>query len=470
MKKKIAIIVSVLCVGVVGSVATFKVVSKPKQKETIQTVEVATVKKQEVVTTIDAKGTVSFKEKNSVYAKNSGKVNSIPVKEGDYVEKGAVLIQYDKSSLDTLERQLEEAKLSLKSAKLGLDALMIPTDESQLKQLEAQISQTQKSINDLENNIKQNEKDIEKAKKDLEGGELLYSQGAISQTEYNNYKTALTNLENQKLSLQNNLDATKKQLDANNSQYQSAKNKTQDANTKNRIESQKVAIEQANLRVEQLTKDIAKFEKQSISPISGTIVKIHVADGENVTEGKLVAEVGDLNNLVITAYIPEYDMTGVKEGESVKIKSESVDGEFEGKITKVYPLAETKTIGGSEKSVVKVEISMPSGTGLKAGYTTDLTITTKVENDAIVIPIMSYMTENGGGEYVFVVKQDGTLEKRNIKVKSFKNSIASVDGLKEGEQVVSSPTDNMTDGMQINPIDAGTKNANNQQSTTTAGE
>lgn len=462
MKKKIAIIVSVIVLGVAG-VGVFTYAKKPKPSETLVSAEVDIVNTQQMITTVEADGMVAFRDKISVYAKNNGKVNNLPIKEGDPVNQGDVLVNYDKSSLDTLKRQLDDAKLSLKSANLALEGLMIPTDDSQIKQIEAQISQTEKTILDLENNLVQLDTDIAKAQTDLDGANVLYSQGAISKTEYDSFETKLTNLKNQKTSTQNSLDSTKKQLEANKAQYENAKNKNSDPSVKNKIDSQKVMVEQAKLRVNQLTEDINDFETVSTSPITGTLVKLYVTDGEAVTEGKIVAEIGNLNDLVIEAYIPEYDMDGVAVGQQVTIKSDITDQEYTGQITKVYPLAE---VNKENKSVVKVEISMPQNTPLKAGYTTDLVITTKVEDNALVIPIMSYMSEKVGdksSEYVFVVKEDGTLEKINIKVKTIKNSVASVEGLSEGEKVVSAPTETMKDGMKINPIDKTQQNeqANN---------
>ena len=146
-------------------------------------------------------------------------------------------------------------------------------------------------------------------------------------------------------------------------------------------------------------------------------------------------------------------MEGLALGQEVLIESETTEEKIKGQVAKIYPIAE---LNKDNKNVVKVEISLPPNAPLKAGYSADLTITTKVEDNALVIPIMSYMSEkvdDVNSEYVFVVKEDGTLEKRTIKVKNIKNSVASVEGLKEGEKVVSSPTDNLQDGMKVTPID-----------------
>lgn len=460
MKKKIIVIISTIIILGISGFFGFNYL---KQKQNLKVemppmVKVDKVLKQEIVTSIEVDGTVAFRNKVSIYAENTGKVLSIPIKEGDTVSKDSTIVNYDKTALETLQRQLEEAKLSLKSAKLSLEALYIPTDESQLIQLETQILQSQKSIDDINTNITQLEEKIVKAQIDLENGKKLYTQGAISLTELKNFEDALKSLEDQMTTLNSNKELASKQLDASQKQYDLAKNRVDDATNQNRIETQKVMVEQAQLRVNQLQEDINDFKTKIVSPENGTITKVYVTDGESVPEGKIVAEMGNLNDLIIEAYIPETDMEGVKEGQPVSIESDSFDGTLQGTITKVYPLAEKMNISGSEKTVVKVEISMPENSNLKAGYTVKLKITTNVEPNALVIPIISYMTETDQDPYVYIVKEDGTLEKRRIKLKSAQNSLISVEGVKEGEIVVSSPTDDMTEGMKITPTDKEIQN------------
>ncbi|MDE6182617.1 MAG: efflux RND transporter periplasmic adaptor subunit [Eubacteriales bacterium] len=456
MKKKVAIISVVVVLGVGAVIGTIFV--KQKNSANVATemqVSVATVSKQQIISTIDANGTVAFKNKVSVYAKSNGKILSIPVKEGGEVAEGDLIVSYDRTSLEALERQLSEARLSLKSANLALEALYIPADETQLNQLETQILQAEKNIKDTENNLNQLNQNISKARTDLDNAKLLYDQGAISLVDLRNYETTLENYENQKASAESNLVVLNQQLDSNKKQYESTKNKNNEATNKNRIASQKVSVEQARLRVTQLENDIKKYSTGVVAPSSGTITKIHVSDGENITEGKLVAEMGNLNDLIIESYVPEYDMEGVKEGQKVTIKSDSTNETFEGIITKIYPIAEKRTVGGSEKNVVKVEVSMPINSSLKAGYSVKLTITTNVDDNALVIPTLAYMTETNEDPYVFVVKEDGTLEKRRIKVKSFQSSLASVEGLEEGETIVASPDESLQEGMKVVPGDPG---------------
>lgn len=454
MKKKIILITAGI---VIIASATFGFVSvKQKNAQASQmqpTVQFKTVTRERITNTVDATGNVSFKNTVSVYAKNNGKVLSITAPEGTSVEKGASIIEYDKASLENLKRQLNDAQLSLKSSKLALEALYIPADEAQINQQKSQVVQYERNILDAQNNIQELEANIAKAKNDFENANILYNQGSISLTELNGFKTTLDNYEKQKRSNETNLLVAEQQLQASKHQLESLKNKVNEPANKNRIESQKVLVAQASSKVNQLQSDIKKFETNSISPVSGTITKINVKEGEPVTEGKIVAEMGDLNDMIIEAFIPEFDMYDVREGQSVKIKSDNLLEEIEGTISKIFPVAEKKSSGTSEKTVVRVHISVKDTSVLKAGYSVKLVIITNVDENALVIPTTSYMTESNQDPYVFVIKDDNTLEKRRIKIKGFDESVISVIGLEEGEFIVASPDEKLSEGMQVNKVD-----------------
>lgn len=452
MKKKVIVIISaVVILGVVGCVGFAIHKTQNKENNLTNVVQVDKVKKQQIVSSINVDGTVTFKNKVSIYAENSGKVQNIVAKEGDTVSKGGDIINYDNSTKENLERQLKEAKLSLKSAQLGLDALYIPADKTQILQLETQILQSEKNIQDTQNNINQLNDKILQGERDLQNSQSLYAQGAISKSELTNIENSLQSLKNQKISAESSLEISNQQLKANQQQLAAAKNKNNEPANKNRIESQKVILEQAKLRVSQIEKDLNKFKESVLAPENGTITKVFVSEGENVPEGKIVAEMGNLNDIIIQAYIPEYDMEGVKEGKKVTIKSESSSNTYEGTLIKVYPVAEKMNISGSEKNVVKVEVSVPENTDLKVGFTTKLNIITNVDDNALVVPIMSYMTETDADPYVYIVKEDNTIEKRRIKLKSFQGALVSVEGVNEGEIVVSSPNDDIKEGSEIIP-------------------
>lgn len=416
---------------------------------TLPVVKITEVSQDTLITTVEIDGLVTFRDTVSVYTKNMGKIQEVVYKSGDAVNEGDIIIKYDTSELDTLERQLSEAQLSLRASQNTLSGLQIPTDESQIKQLEAQIASSEKNILDIEISLNQNMKDLEQAQKDLDGASTLYSKGAISEIEYNSYKTKYDNLEYQRTSTENSIASAEKALESSIAQLESAKNRVNDASNQNQISGQKIVVEQAQLKVNNLKEDISDFEIYSTAPIAGTLLNVSVIDGATVNEGLVVAEIGDVANLVIEAYVPETDMLGIEVGQYVLIENENTKEEFESTVAKVYPVAEKIVKNGAEQNAVKIEVELPQELNITAGFSLDLTITTDVNESALTIPIMSYMTNSDGSAYVYVVRDDNTLEKKDIKILGFQNSYVSVEGLSNNERILSEPNEDTYVGMEV---------------------
>lgn len=412
-----------------------------------------TVKNEQIVTNVEVEGIIAFRETVSVYSENNAKLASFTPKVADTISKGSTIATYDTSSLDTLDRQIEEAQLSLKSAELALEALNVPTSSSQIKQLESQVTTTEKNITDLNNNLELLNTNLAIAQRDFESAEALYTQGAMALVEYTGYETKLDDLNNQIAGINTSLLANQQSLEANKIALEEAINKADDPSIKLQIESQKVAIEQAELKISNYKKDIADFEHSTISPITGTVISTHVNAGESVSEGRLMVEIGDPNDIIIEAYVPEEDMLFIVEGQEVLIENEHTKEEYYSTVTRVYPIAEKITTGTTQENSVKIEVALPKDANITTGFSVDLTITTKINDDALVVPIMAYMTESDGSAYVYVVDEENILEKRVVEVLEFQGAYASVTGLELDEVIVTDPSERMSDGVLIIPFD-----------------
>lgn len=450
MKKKVIIIITILViVAVVGT--TFYAKSKVKSTDTSNKTVISQAITKEVISSIDVEGVVRFKDEVSECSENNGKATKVLIKEGDIVQEGQVLVEYDTKELKDLKDQLTEAQLSLEQSKLSLNALKIPTDKSQLKQMEAGILTEEDGIRKIEDDLLDAKKDIEKATNDFESANILYEEGAISLKEKDTYEKALDKLNSAQKSLIANLGSSQKQLEASKLKLSTAKDKSRDDSLENNIESQKITVQQAQIRLDKIKDDINNFTTQTKASISGTILSVEIAEGEVSTKGKVIAKIGDSKKLIIEANIPEYDMKDIKLNQKVKVKSDNLDDELTGKIIKVYPTAQ-KPEGSTQSSTVKVEVGLDSVEGLISGYTADLTITTSINKDAIVIPATAYITQTNDYPYVFIVNEGNILEKRVIKIEGFDGALVSVEGVKIGEIVVSSPIDiSLTEGSKIEP-------------------
>jgi multidrug resistance efflux pump len=103
--------------------------------------------------------------------------------------------------------------------------------------------------------------------------------------------------------------------------------------------------------------------------------------GEVAAAGATIVEVGQLDQVTLTVYIPENQYGRIKLGESAKISVDSFPGKtFAGSVTYIADQAEftprnVQTVDSRSTTVYKVEITLPNpDSDLKPGMPADATL------------------------------------------------------------------------------------------------
>ena len=116
-KKKILIII-----GIVLVVAIVFVVSLLKNQEKTYTVQAEEVKKNDITSIVTANGKLSPRTDVKISAYVPARVDQLPVKEGDMVQKGQLLVQLDdteyRAAVSQAKAQLNSAEADLEQAQL----------------------------------------------------------------------------------------------------------------------------------------------------------------------------------------------------------------------------------------------------------------------------------------------------------------------------------------------------------------
>ncbi|MDD2484707.1 MAG: efflux RND transporter periplasmic adaptor subunit, partial [Eubacteriales bacterium] len=191
------------------------------------------------------------------------------------------------------------------------------------------------------------------------------------------------------------------------------------------------------------------------SPIAGTVTRVNVNLGQyaNDTESnEPMFVIEDLENLKMDVKISEYDISKIKVGQKVTITAEMLgDTSVSGVISQISPTGEKKDTATTEMVIpVKIDV-MKGDSGLIAGVTAKAKIEIQKKPAVLAIPIDSILEDPASGEsYVFKLK--GTLLKKVIVTLGvegdFNTELVSGD-LKDGDQVVLSPTFDLADGMEV---------------------
>lgn len=470
MKKKIIIIVGVLAALIIIAVIISFALKSAMPANAALVVEAERVKIDTVTSKIKTDGVVEFKDTSIIYAGTNAEIIKVNVEIGDIVNQDDIIIEYDKKALDDLKNQLSDAELNLKDSKIALQRAQSPADENEIKQAQIKINQSQSNIEEaqyrlkqLDSSIKQAQTNVDNAQKDYNTNKTLFDSGVISKDELDKYDKALVEAQNSLEGYNNQYKAenlsiktAEENLEIAKTEYDSIVNKNNLINNQKEIEAQQVQVEKAELKISQLKKDIADFRINEKASVGGTVVKVSAKEGEIPSYGSLLVEIGNENDLIIKADIDEYDMKDISVGQSVEIKGDSFNGKINGTIIKIYPIAEEKEKYGSRKTMTTVEINIDKEkiSLLKAGYTVKAEITTKTNENAKVIPLTALMTDKDGNDYVYVINDNNTVEKRDITLLSYADMYIETDGLEENEIVIIQP-ETVSVGQTVSPNIAG---------------
>ena len=261
--------------------------------------------------------------------KISGRIVSLLLQEGDWVENGKILAKLDD---EDLRHRFELAKATLNSAQAKLNKLLAGSRPEELREAEAALHQAQF--------------DLENKQAHYERMKVLFEGHVIP----------------------------KETLDNAEAVYKIAKATVQRATENYKLVKEgprKEDIEDAKAQVEQARASLKLAETQLSytvlnSPLSGVVLVKSSEMGEVVNPGTSIITLADLENVWLKAYIPEIDLSKVKWGQEVIVTTDlRPKKEYKGKISFISSQAEftPKSIQTEKErvtSVYRIKVDIPN--------------------------------------------------------------------------------------------------------------
>lgn len=340
-------------------------------------VETCTVSRGNILHTVTDTGYVQAAQKIDIYATQGGRVVIMPVKVGQRIKKGQII-------------------MVLQNRDLAMSA----------SQLQIQLSQAEAAVAAAEAVIAQGKLDVQDAQNEFDRDQDLYNVGAISQVDY---------------------DAARSRLNKNQASLEAGQQAWQSAS------------EQVNYNRSLLDSSTQKEnELQITSTIDGTLMQLPVEQEQVVSDGTLLAQVAQIDDLEIKVDLLSDDLGEVQVGQQAQVTAPVLgDGILGGEVIQIYPQAEEKqsALGVIQRRVPTI-IRLNEYGNLKPGYETRVSIITASSNDALLIPREAVITAASGEKQVMAVV-DGRIALRTITTGlTDSKNIEITGGLNEGDQIV----------------------------------
>ncbi|PYT04237.1 MAG: efflux RND transporter periplasmic adaptor subunit [Acidobacteria bacterium] len=355
---------------------------------------------------IEATGSLAADEQTDVAPTVGGRVVSVSVDLGSFVQKGQVIAQLDSADarlkLDQAQAALQQAESSVQQAeaRIGL-APGQKFDPTRVAEV-----QSAKAAYDL-------------AEKQLQRFEKLIESGDVSRSGY---------------------DQQKAQRDQLREQYQAAL--TQANQSYAAVLTARAAAEAAKVQVEQAQKGVR--DVVIYSPISGYVSDRPADVGEYLSTSSKVATVVRTNPLRVRIDVPEQSISTVHDGQGVSVSvSTYPDRSFAGRVARVSPNVSQQ----SRTLTVEAEVENNENL-LKPGQFATIRVLLPQSDPATLVPASAVKTD-GTTARVFVVK-DGVAHERLVATGQTDGGLVEIKGnVSADELVATSSVDQLADGVPV---------------------
>lgn len=345
-------------------------------------------------TRIRLSGNLEITEVNAAF-KTPGKVLEISVKEGDFVQKNALLARFE-SDILTFQKQRDDAGVT--AAESALAQLKTDTDrqrdvlDRETSMRKAEIAQAEAQVRDLEAGSRTQEiaqaqaalddakAQLDQARSDWERAQKLFKAEDISRLQYDQAQTRLRSVTaavqaaEQRLALVRE-GPRKESIELARAQLTRARAALQltEANRKELIrKAQELTLRQAEIaraKAQAGVTGVQLGDTELRASIDGVVLARPTEPGEVVAAGTPIVTLGDTARPWMRGYVTANQLGRVKLGQKVKLRTDSFkDREFDGVVTYIASEAEftPKQIQTPEERVklvyrIKVEVPNPKG-------------------------------------------------------------------------------------------------------------
>ena len=355
------------------------------------TVQAGKVERKKIVQKVSATGKIQPKTQVEISADVSAKITKLDVVEGQIVRKGEFLVELDR------ERYL-----------------------AAVESAEANVRSAEANATLVKENMTRTEKEFQRSKGLLAGG--LESQSAF--------------------------DAKQAEAQVEAARYRSALD----------------GVAQARATLKQARDDLSKT--RIYAPMSGTVSALNKEQGEialgSQFQKDVILIVADLSEMEAQVNVDENDIVTIEKGQAAEIEVDAMLGKpLKGVVYEIANSANTQAQGSTEQKTefeIKIAIVDPPPS-LRPGMTASADIITKTNESALSVPLQSVAVrtvdqlamkgekrmdaekrykadKDGFVEIVFVVENGKAVAKQVETGIQSDELIEVVNGLKEGEQVV----------------------------------
>ena len=307
---------------------------------------------RDITETVSASGKIQSEVAVAISPDVAGEIMYLPVKEGDKVKVGQLLVKIDP---DIQQSNVERLQASLNTSKANL-----ANSQSRLTQAESRLVNSTASY--------------ERTRK-------LFADKVVSQSD---------------------MDVAKSEFEVASSEVDAARQS---------VEANRFTVKSAEAGLREANKNLTRTE--IYSPVSGTVSKLNFEKGERVVgtsqmAGSDIMTISNLNEMEVLVEVNENDIIRVGLGDSCDVEVDAYLGEtFKGIVTSIANSAKSDEMGTDQVTNFEVKVrliresyahlentKLPGSSPFRPGMSATVDIKTRTVKKALAIPVQAVTTRS----------------------------------------------------------------------------
>ena len=415
-------------IGLAGTIAIAYIIFRPQPTPEINIeTDTVLVKSQDLQLQIKVNGLVQSIRKINISPSTQGRIMELFVREGDRIQAGQAIARMDD---EQLQAQVSQYEAILDRSQAQLAERLAGSRQEEVAKAEADVIRSEARVQEARSRL-------QLATEKLNRRQILQKEGAITREALNESQVDVRNAEDNLTQTQASLAISQQDL------------------ARQRIGFRAEEIAQTRAQVAEANAQLQSFQIQLNNtlvraPFGGIITRRFTDVGDFVapttsassSDGATSASIAELSSgLEVEAKVPEANIAGIKQGQSVEVRSDSYpDQVFKGQVQSIAPRAVKENSITSFRVKVKLETGLEQ---LKAGMNVKLAFIAEPIQNALVVPLSAVVTQKDGQRGVWLLDANSEIRFQLIRLGSESGSQAQIlEGLKAGDRILISPPAN----------------------------
>ena len=210
------------------------------------------------------------------------------------------------------------------------------------------------------------------------------------------------------------------------------------------------SIALAKLQLDTYTDTLNEAKQGIAAEFDGVVTQVNATESMPLSMAQPAFVVQQLDNLKGVINLGKYDAAKIQAGQKVTLKYDTYT--YEGRVSFIEPVASKDITMGSADAMILAEIDILNpDKHLKINFDVNADILIASAKQVLTLPTECLKYGRDGDVSVFVIK-DGIAVLTPVTLGIQSDTQAEIiNGLSEGDVVISTPSDNITDGAAVVP-------------------